>query len=191
MPRTAEQNEKIRQETRTNIVYSAMSLFAQSGYAHTTTRQIADLAGVSPGLMYHYFEGKEDLLQAVFDNCMVILNRVFTRAYEEAPPDQRLANLIQAMFDLLGYDRDFWALFYMMRSQPAVMALLGDDFRLWTARLRDLFIAELRAAGRVDPQSDALILYSLIEGTIQQYLLDPANYPLAAVARRIIAGLAS
>ncbi len=188
MPRTAEQNEKIRQETRTNIIYSAMSLFARSGYASTTTRQIADLAGVSPGLMYHYFESKEELLHAVFDNCMVILSRVFTRAYEEAPPDRRLANLIQAMFDLLEYDRDFWALFYMMRTQPAVMALLGDSFRLWTARLRDLFTAELQAAGRVDPESDALILYSLIEGTIQQYLLDPDNYPLAAVVRRIVAG---
>jgi len=44
----------------------------------------------------------------------------------------------------------------------------------------------MRAAGRAEPEIEALLLYSLIEGTIQQYLLDPANYPLEAVANRII-----
>jgi hypothetical protein len=39
--------------------------------------------------------------------------------------------------------------------------------------------------GRPDPELEALILYSLIEGTIQQYLLDPANYPLDQVVARI------
>ncbi len=73
----------------------------------------------------------------------------------------------------------------MMRSQPAIMEILGDSFRQWTGRLRDLFVADLRAMGRPDPELEALILYSLIEGTIQQYLLDPANYPLDQVVARI------
>jgi hypothetical protein len=74
----------------------------------------------------------------------------------------------------------------MMRTQPAIMELLGDSFREWTARLRDLFTAELQAAGRQEPEVDALMLYSLIEGTIQQYLLDPPNYPLELIVETII-----
>jgi hypothetical protein len=90
------------------------------------------------------------------------------------------------MFEMLARDEVFWSLFYMLRTQPAIMRVLGDEFRLWTWRLRDLFTAELRQAGWADPELEALFLYSLVEGTIQQYLLDPANYPLDRVAGAIV-----
>jgi len=186
MPRTKEQNERIRKATRGAIVHSAMTLFAQNGYAHTTIRQIAEHAEISAGLMYHYFDSKESLLQAVFENCMAILSAAFSEAYEQSEPHQRLTGLLRGMFDILERDREFWALFYMLRTQPAIMNILGDSFRQWTARLRKVFIGELETAGRADPETDALILYSLVEGTIQQYLLDPANYPLDVVVQRII-----
>lgn len=186
MPRSIRQNEQMREATRTAVLHSAMLLFARNGYAHTTTRGIAQEAGISTGLMYHYFASKESLLRAVFEYCMGILGTTFAAAYDQSPPPGRLANLLRAMFDLLARDAAFWSLFYMLRSQPAIMRVLGDDFRLWTRRLRDLFEAELRQAGRADPEIDALLLYSLVEGTIQQYLLDPDAYPLDQVSDRII-----
>jgi hypothetical protein len=67
------------------------------------------------------------------------------------------------------------------------MAIVGDALREWTRRMRELFTTELRNLGRAEPELDALILYSLIEGTIQQYLLDPNEYPLALVTEHIIA----
>lgn len=176
----------MRAATRTAVIDSAMKLFAQNGYAHTTTRRIAEEAGISTGLMYHYFEGKAGLLRAVFDNCMAILNESFATAYTESTADKRLASLLRAMFALLRSDPAFWALFYMLRTQPAIMRELGDDFRLWTERLRALFIAELQQAGAADPEIEAYLLYSLIEGTVQQYLLDPESYPLDQVVEQII-----
>lgn len=187
MARSKKQNEAMRSATQTAVIHSAMVLFAQNGYAHTTTRNIAKEAGISTGLMYHYFAGKEGLLRAVFEHSMAILNETFTVAYANSVPGERLAALLRAMFDLLVSDEPFWSLFYMLRSQPAITGVLGNDFRLWTARLRDLFVGELRQAGRTDPELDALLLYSLIEGTIQQYLLDPANYPIEQVSAAIIA----
>jgi AcrR family transcriptional regulator len=186
MPRTTEQNEIIRQATHAAIIDSAMTLFAQQGYAHTTTRQIADNAGISAGLMYHYFDGKESLLQAVLENCMEILSTAFSEAYRGSETDKRVATLVQTIFTMLESDRDFWALFYMLRSQPAIMQVLGNSFRLWATRLRDLFINELRGAGRAEPEVDAYMLYSLVEGTIQQYLLDPDDYLLDVVSKRIV-----
>jgi hypothetical protein len=79
----------------------------------------------------------------------------------------------------------------MMRTQPAIIDVLGGALREWTGRLRDIFTAELRAAGRSEPEIDALLLYSLVEGTIQQYLLDPPNYPLDVVAATIISQFGS
>lgn len=186
MPRSTKQNEQMRTATRTAVIHSAMDLFAQNGYAHTTTRAIAREAGISTGLMYHYFDSKESLLRAVFDNCLAIINDTFTSAYENSDSADRLTNLLRAMFALLARDPAFWSLFYMLRAQPAIMQELGDNFRLWTNRLRELFAAELQRVGRVDFQLDAFILYSLVEGTIQQYLLDPGGYPLEKVVNEII-----
>lgn len=186
MPRSVKQNEQMRAATRTAIMNSAMMLFAQNGYAHTTTRRIATEAEISTGLMYHYFSSKEELLRAVFDNSMAILGEAFATAYDGSEPRERLPNLLRTMFEMLAREEPFWSLFYMLRSQPAVMHVVGDAFRMWTRRLRELFEVELQGAGWPNPQMEALILYSLVEGTIQQYLMDPAAYPLERVAAHIV-----
>lgn len=187
MPRTEQQNQEIRDATRANILHSAMRLFARRGFAHTSIRMIAAEAGISTGLMYHYFDGKERLLRAVFDECMQILSSAFAQALSHDEPGERVVRLLHTIFGMLAADADFWALFYMMRTQPAVMDVLGDDFRLWTKRLRELFVADFTAMNRATPELDAYLLYSMIEGTIQQYLLEPVTYPLQAVVARIIA----
>ncbi len=186
MPRTAKQNEQIRAETRAIILESAMQLFAQKGYANTTTRDIATAAGLSVGLMYHYFKGKESLLQAVFDYVMARIDEAITAVLQTNPPGERLASLLHAIFDLLASEPEFWALFYMLRTQPAIMAVLGDDFRQRTALLRACFVDELTRAGQADPALEAYYLYSVVEGAIQQYLLDPSHYPLADIVEKMI-----
>lgn len=186
MPRTAKQNEQIRAVTRAAILDSAMRLFAEKGYATTTTRNIATEAGLSVGLMYHYFSNKESLLQAVFDYVMARIDEAITAVLQNNPPGERLASLLHTIFDLLASEPDFWALFYMLRAQPAIMAVLGDDFRQRTASLRGCFIEELELAGQTAPELEAYYLYSVVEGAIQQYLLDPANYPLAAIVEKMI-----
>lgn len=186
MPRTAEQNEEIRAATQKNIVDSAMICFAQQGYAHTSIREIARQANISPGLMYHYFEGKEALLRAVFDNCMEIISETVTAVMQRTTPPERLGEMLRQLFALLESKSGFWQLFYMLRTQPAIMEQLGDDFRARTVHLRDFFVADLQIMGHAEPEMGALLLYSLLEGTIQQYLLDPDHYPLEAVTERII-----
>ena len=186
MPRTAKQNEQIRAVTRAAILDSAMRLFAEKGYATTTTRNIATEAGLSVGLMYHYFSNKESLLQAVFDYVMARIDEVITAVLINKPPGERLPDLLRAIFDLLAGEPEFWGLLYSLRTQPAISAVLGDDFRQRTATLRGCFIDELDRAGWPDPELEAYYLYSMVEGVIQQYLLDPANYPLAAIVEKMI-----
>jgi len=187
MPRTAEQNREIREATRANLVNSALRLFAENGYAHSSIRKIAQEAGVSVGLLYHYFDNKEQVLTAVFNNCMEIISTSFNGVDEIEAPLARINFLVRTIFETLQNDPTFWGLFYSLRSQPAVTAVLGEAFLLWTRRLRDLFVQFFREAGRENPEIEAYFLYSLIEGTIQQYLLDPENYPLTSMVERIFA----
>lgn len=54
-------------QTRADIVSAARALFAQNGYAATTTAEVASRAGVTIGAVFHHFKGKVDLFSAVFD----------------------------------------------------------------------------------------------------------------------------
>jgi AcrR family transcriptional regulator len=46
---------------------AAQALFMQKGYEETTVAAIIAAVGVSKGAFYHYFDGKEDLLDAIAD----------------------------------------------------------------------------------------------------------------------------
>lgn len=51
--------------TRRSIAEAALRLFSEQGVTGTSTRQIAELAGVSEGLIFHHFPDKTALLRAV------------------------------------------------------------------------------------------------------------------------------
>jgi len=65
MPRTKETGEKMRRATREKILNAAVDLFAQKGLAATSAKDIAEKAGVSVGLMYHYYKTKEEMFEAI------------------------------------------------------------------------------------------------------------------------------
>src|SRR5258708_39824050 len=44
-----------------------MRAFAQKGFSRTTNKDIAREAGITPGLIYHYFENKEALFKAIIE----------------------------------------------------------------------------------------------------------------------------
>jgi AcrR family transcriptional regulator len=58
-PRGQIQNEQMRAETLKKINKAALEVFAEFGYAGATMKQIAQAAGLSYGLVYHYFPSKE------------------------------------------------------------------------------------------------------------------------------------
>ena len=186
MPRTTEQNEQIREAAQAKIVESAMVLFANKGYATTNMRQVAKAAGVSTGLTYHYFDSKQSLLLAVFDNCMQVLADLFIPLLEIPSPNQRLIALLNVIFSQLAENKDFWLLFNVLRTQPIIAEILGEGLLFHTTHLRSLFVMALQEMKWPDPELESYYLYSLIEGAIQQYLLDPDNYPLQQIADRII-----
>ena len=55
-----------QEEKRRQILEAAVRVFARSGYHTSRVGDIAEEAGVAHGLLYHYFESKEALLDAVF-----------------------------------------------------------------------------------------------------------------------------
>ena len=50
---------------KAQILYAAAQVFSRQGYERATTREIADIADVSEGTLYNYFNSKRELLIGV------------------------------------------------------------------------------------------------------------------------------
>ncbi len=58
---------KVVEDRREQIIDAAMHTFAQKGFTRATNKDIAHEAGITPGLIYHYFDSKEALFKAIID----------------------------------------------------------------------------------------------------------------------------
>lgn len=71
MPRSPEDNEIIRTARRDQILRAAGRVFAKKGLAATKIADIAAEAGLSHGLLYHYFRSKAAVYSALLDEIML------------------------------------------------------------------------------------------------------------------------
>src|SRR5947209_16672542 len=58
---------KVVEDRREQIIDAAMCVFSQKGFTRATNKDIAREAGITSGLIYHYFKNKEALLKAVIE----------------------------------------------------------------------------------------------------------------------------
>jgi AcrR family transcriptional regulator len=59
---TDNRRERRIAERKATILAAAAQLFAEKGYQRTTTKEIAEAAGISEGTIYNYFNSKDELL---------------------------------------------------------------------------------------------------------------------------------
>ncbi|MCR5502223.1 MAG: TetR/AcrR family transcriptional regulator [Lachnospiraceae bacterium] len=63
-------NEKffdLKKEKQDRMINAALKIFAQNGYAHASTDDIVKEAGISKGLLFHYFTNKIGLYSFIYD----------------------------------------------------------------------------------------------------------------------------
>jgi TetR/AcrR family transcriptional regulator, transcriptional repressor of bet genes len=89
------EGEEVRREA---MIAAALELIAEGGIAAATVRAIADKAGVTPGLIRHYFKAKEDLTRTAYQTVMDRMTAASALVLETAPaePTARLAAFVAA-----------------------------------------------------------------------------------------------
>lgn len=95
MPRTKEQFEKMRKATRDKIQSAAMQLFIQKGFGSTNVQEIADLAGISIGLLYRHYKTKEELFNELVEYSLRGIKGIIDLFEQEHSP----RNLIKQFVD--------------------------------------------------------------------------------------------
>jgi AcrR family transcriptional regulator len=71
--------------TRARILRAARDCFARAGYAGTTNKDIADLAGITTAAIYQYFDSKTALYAATVRDAQAELVPEFERAIADEP----------------------------------------------------------------------------------------------------------
>jgi AcrR family transcriptional regulator len=66
--RRISRRQEYSSSTRRALLKSAADLFAERGYAGTSLDEVVSAARVTKGALYHHFQGKLALFQAVFDH---------------------------------------------------------------------------------------------------------------------------
>lgn len=70
-------------DTRVRLLAAARTCFGQNGFEKTTNAQIAAIAGVTTGAIYHYFPSKVELYAAVFEGVQDFIYSEFEYAINE------------------------------------------------------------------------------------------------------------
>jgi TetR/AcrR family fatty acid metabolism transcriptional regulator len=82
------------EEKRRQILDAAVRVFAQRGFHTSRVGDIAEEAGVAHGLLYHYFDSKDQLLETVFhENWSVLLDRIRAVEQTDEPAVEQLRHV--------------------------------------------------------------------------------------------------
>ncbi len=182
-------------ERRRALIEATHDCIAEFGLHGATVRQIAIRAGVTGGLIRHYFESKEQMVQAAFRETMTGMTATAVEAVNGAGDDAAdrlkafvLANLSGPVTD--SRSLSLWASFIsQVRVDPALAAVHREGYLAFRKVIEDLVIALFakhnRVAGAHETHRLAIAINGLIDGLWLEACLAPdmfADSEIASVA---------
>lgn len=97
---------------RQEVVDAAARVYARHGYHGTTVDDLVAETGLKRGGLYHYIDGKHDLLVAIHDRFMEpLLESSKAVLAEPAPPDEKLRGLARVLMSIIARYQDHVTVF--------------------------------------------------------------------------------
>jgi len=94
MPRSEEANTQIKDDRQKQILASALKVFIHKGFAAAKMGDIATEAGISYGLMYHYFQSKDEIYAELVRNAVDSSRRTIERiGADDSEPIDKMRSL--------------------------------------------------------------------------------------------------
>jgi len=190
MPRTPHDNELIRAARREEILGAAGRVFAKKGFAATKIADIAAEAGLSYGLLYHYFRGKDEVYAGLVDE---IVERSPLRSAAAADatrgPLERLRGLVELLLARTAERPELAVLFsqaLLGESLPAAtrLRLLRQGWSTYE-RIVELVRAAQRAGEAADDERAeelALAIVAMLRGLgTMRFLVRASPTPASAM----------
>jgi AcrR family transcriptional regulator len=166
VPRTEEENQRVRDEQRARILEGARAAFARTGMA-TTMADVAAAAGVSQGLAYRYFTSKDDLVRALVAESVGAQD---LRVEDQATPGATLERLLTVILEARREHPELFQVLYHVLEDRATPPDLLDQVRQRGMRFAELLrrlIVAGQASGEVagdDPDQLSAAILAMLDG---------------------------
>ena len=202
----ARRTKQEAQATRSHILDTAELVFEQRGVSGTSLHEIAKAAGVTRGAIYWHFEDKADLFNAMMERATMPLEEGGVCGFEKN--DLTLAQM-----------RDgFVAVLRQVVADPQMKRVFGiathkveyigemDAVRERHLSIRNGCLADVERtlkqamkrgelSRRMPARAAAVGLHALLDGLLQNWMLDPTGFNLVKVGTQVLdaylAGLAT
>lgn len=166
--REARENEN---STKAKILSAAEYLFAKQGYKETTTRAIAERAGVNMAMLHYHWGTKEELWNAVYYDVITQASlrlQELVKSADTSKPRETVRMFITGLFDMLADNPNIPLLMQQLRyGKPWVEEYGG-------APLFDFLAEYVKGSDKFDfdPVDPRLALW-LIRGAMEFFFIRP------------------
>jgi AcrR family transcriptional regulator len=167
----------VTDDTRSRIVFAAMELFWEKGYASTSIADVLKRSSANSGSLYHFFPGKQDLLLAVLQAYRSGIDEMLLK-----PAWGHIQDPIERIFALLARYRALVVqteCFYgcpigslaleLHEPDPAVRELLSANFLAWIEAVQRCIVeAGERLPKGINSRELAEFVLTTMEGAVMQ-----------------------
>ena len=195
------------QATRSRILDTAELVFERRGVSRTTLNEIAQAAGLTRGAIYWHFKDKADLFNAMMLRVTLPMEQAakrsddpmlrdplehirtsFTDALRKTVSDPQVRRVFEIATHKVEYVDE-------LRAVRDRHLSTRDECLAHVQRGLNAAMRRGQLGRRLPARAAAFGLHALVDGLIQNWMLDPASFDLVRVGRQVLdaylAGLAT
>ena len=157
-------------DIKTIIISSAMELFAENGYHNTKVKSIARNSNIADGLVYNYFNSKEELFNTIIRdsiNNIIETHDLFDMEIQTTSSGKICSNVLKTLYD----HSNFWILTFEVLFNPET---LKDSYNMIKTKIDVPFLRSLtnylKNTEIVDYKERSNLLFVAIYGMYYSYL---------------------
>ncbi len=175
---------------REKIINAAAKFFGEKGYHNTTTSEIAEAAGVAAGTIYIYFNSKEELIVAVFEEFLGRhMERLRVGVESVDGPIARIRRLMTLGLELMESNPESARIFLSQLRQSTTM--IKTVAKRSSRAYKDIIEAVLTEGMTkgvfrpMDTEHVASMLFGAYQMTVLDWVARDCSYSLTAKSKEL------
>lgn len=174
-------NEKffdLKKEKQDRFINAALKLFAENGYRKASTDEIVRQAGISKGLLFHYFGSKQGLYEFVYQYSTKYIRMEQARVLPADETDFfEIERLLETAKRNIMYTYPYMYVFVnrAFREEDAtIVQLVAESMDAYSAALADVYArADLsRFKEKIDPSAVLKMCIFIADGILNEQFRD-------------------
>lgn len=175
------QRQRQKDARQKQILDTSLDLFVRHGYTGTSTREISRALGISSGLMFHYYDSKEQLFLAHLDTAAECIRMMEEFLHMPHPPMQIFQEIADTMLSYFSVSPSS-AKVFLLAKQALYADYLTDEMklRLKGMNIVDLMVPVVEAGQRAgdirsgDARTLALCFFTSLESVAETAVCFPS-----------------